>query len=157
MVDISILTMVYNQLIRAGAPPCRKHGGQWISTWDLDAFGGWWFSPCGFQQHVDPMNEDVGMQPLFTGKRLQNPIFSLKSKLSVPAEAATAVLGVQSQGRLDAGENRSPPVITIFFSGGLVSIPSHGWFMTFFYPHYSSTGHPLIIHQSPWIIIINHD
>ena len=28
-----------------------------------------------------------------------------------------------------------PPVITIFI-GGMFTIPSHGWFMTLFYPHY---------------------
>jgi len=30
----------------------------------------------------------------------------------------------------------NPPVITIFI-GGMVTIPSHGWFMALFYPHYS--------------------
>ena len=40
-----------------------------------------------------------------------------------------------------------PPVITSFI-GGMFAIPSHGWFMTLFYPHYS--------HHEPLLTIINH-
>ena len=44
-----------------------------------------------------------------------------------------------------------PPVITIFI-GGMFPIPSHGWFMTLFYPHCISI-YPLAIengHKNSW-------
>jgi len=34
-------------------------------------------------------------------------------------------------------QKKHPPIITIFI-GGMVTIPSHGWFMALFYPHYTS-------------------
>jgi hypothetical protein len=48
----------------------------------------------------------------------------------------------------------NPPVITILI-GGMFTIPSHGWFMTWFYQHYHNFGHfqDLLKTQSDQIVL----
>lgn len=34
--------------------------------------------------------------------------------------------------------------VFVFFFGGMVAIPSHGWLMALFYPHYNDVLSPLV-------------